>query len=67
MVKKISVGGKLKNVSTSYTVNQYDNGYMVEVSGRNDDSDWVTARVVADDVDGLIEIIKEISSLPKDE
>lgn len=67
MAKKISVGEKLKKVNSSYTVNQYDNGFMIEVSGTDDDSNWVSSRIIADDVDALVDIIKEISYLPKND
>ena len=31
---------KLQKVNESITINRYDNGYMVEVTGRDDDNDW---------------------------
>ena len=42
-VKKLS--DKLTKINESYTVNMYDNGYMIEASGRNKKGDYVTAKV----------------------
>ena len=37
---------KLSKVNESITINRYDNGFMVEVSGRDGESDWKTAKVL---------------------
>ena len=31
---------KLVKVNDSFTVNRYDNGWMVEVNGRDNNDDW---------------------------
>jgi hypothetical protein len=43
MAKKLS---KLDKVNESFTVNRYDNGFMVEVGGRDKENDWKTAKVM---------------------
>jgi hypothetical protein len=40
MAKKLN---KLEKVNESFTVNRYDNGFMVEVGGRDKENDWKTA------------------------
>lgn len=62
----MKVANKPSKVSDSFTVNMYDNGYMVEVSGRNDDNDWTTAKILCNDLDAMLEVAKEISTLPRD-
>jgi len=57
---------KLVRVDNSFTVNMYDNGYMVEIGGRNEDENWATARIMCNSLDDLIEIITEASSMPRD-
>ena len=37
---------KLAKVNESITINRYDNGYMVEVGGRDDDNEWKTAKIL---------------------
>jgi hypothetical protein len=58
----MKVSDKLSKVSDSLTVNMYDNGYMVEVSGRNDDGDWATAKVLCSTLDEVNAVIKEVAT-----
>jgi hypothetical protein len=60
------IGDKLKKVNESFTVNMYDNGFMVEIGGRDHDDEWSNAKLMVSDVDGLIALIKEAVDLPKD-
>lgn len=64
MAKKLS---KLAKVSESFTVNRYDNGYMIEVSGRDKDSEWKTAKILCNSETELIELIKEALALELDD
>jgi hypothetical protein len=60
------VSDKLKRVSYSYTVNQYENGYMVEVSGRNHDDEYDTYRIIAPTIEELVKLVTEISTMDMD-
>lgn len=62
----IKLSSKLEKVNDSFTVNMYDNGYMFEMGGRNEDEDWVTAKIVCNNIDELVALIKEASELPRD-
>ena len=61
------VSNKLAKVSEAFTVNMYDNGYMVEVGGRDKKDDWKTSKIMVGSVDELIEVIKEITSMDRSE
>ena len=37
---------KLSKVNESITLNRYDNGFMVEVGGRDGENDWKTAKIL---------------------
>ena len=63
-VKKIS--DKLVKVNESFSVNMYDNGYMIEISGRKSDEDWGTAKIMVNTIDELVELIKEASEMERD-
>lgn len=54
---------KLIKVNDQLTVNRYDNGWMVEVSGRNKDDEWVTAKVMCSSEDDLVTLVKEYNSM----
>jgi len=69
MVKKTisKIGDKLAKVSDSFTVNIYDNGYMLEISGRDSDNEWKNAKVLVQNLTQLNDLIAEVSELPRDE
>lgn len=62
----MKLSDKLNKVSDSLQVYFYDNGFMVEVSGRDDSDDWKTAKIMCTNLDEVSEIIKEAASLPRD-
>jgi len=62
-VNKIS--DKLDKVSDSYTINMYDNGFMLEISGRKDE-DWKNAKIMVQSVEQLFELIKEAAEMERD-
>jgi hypothetical protein len=57
---------KLAKVNDSFTVNRYDNGFMVEVNGRDEESDWKTVKVLCTSQDDLIDLINEYNSMELD-
>ena len=59
----MKLSDKLSKVGDSLTVNIYDNGYMVEVSGRNSDDDWTTAKVICSTLDEVTAVIKEAATV----
>lgn len=63
-VKKIS--DKLSKVNESFTINMYDNGYMVEVSGRNKKGDYVTAKIMCTSMDEVIDLVREAGEMDRD-
>jgi hypothetical protein len=58
--------GKLAKVNDSFTINRYDNGWMVEVGGRDDDNDWKNAKVLCNTEEELLALIKEYNSMELD-
>jgi hypothetical protein len=57
---------KLTKVNESFTINRYDNGFMIEVSGRDEENDWKTAKVLCSSEDELFAVIKEALSMELD-
>ena len=60
------VSDKLTKVSECVNVYFYDNAYMVEVSGRNEDDNWVAAKLVCRDLTEVQALLEEVDSLPKE-
>ena len=50
---------KLTKVHENLTINRYDNGWMVEIGGRNKKDDWANAKIVCNTEDEVLSIIKE--------
>lgn len=57
---------KLAKVNESITVNRYDNGWMVEVGGRDDDNDWKTAKIMCASEEEMVAVLKEWNSMDID-
>lgn len=55
---------KLSKVNDSFTVNRYDNGWMVEIGGRNKKDDWANTKVVCNTEEEVITLIKEYNTMP---
>lgn len=57
---------KLAKVNESITLNRYDNGWMVEVGGRNKKEDWATSKIMCNTEEELIAVIKEWNTMEID-
>lgn len=64
---QVTVTSILDRVGDSFSVNICNNGYMMEIAGRNLDGDWRTAKLVCRDEKELFDLIHEIRSMPRDE
>ena len=50
---------KLTKVNENISLNRYDNGFMIEVSGRDKKEEWKTAKVMCNTEEELIAVVKE--------
>jgi hypothetical protein len=57
---------KLAKVNESITVNRYDNGFMVEVGGRDSENDWKTAKILCGTEEEMMAVVKEWTSMELD-
>ena len=64
-VKKLS--DKLTKVNENFTINMYDNGYMIEVGGRDDEDNWKTAKIMVGTVEELLELVREATEIERAE
>jgi hypothetical protein len=66
MAKKITkISDKLTKVSESYTINMYDNGFMIEIGGQDSNDDWKTAKIMVPTVEDLIALVIEASEMER--
>jgi hypothetical protein len=57
---------KLAKVNDSFTINRYDNGWMVEVSGKDSSGDWKTCKVMCQSEQELLDLVSEYNSMEVD-
>ncbi len=57
---------KLEKVNDCFTVYRYDNGWMVEISGRDKKEDYKTAKILCNTEAELVDLIKEYNSTDLD-
>ena len=57
---------KLAKVNESNTINRYDNGWMVEVGGRDDESEWKNCKIVCNTEEEVLSVVKEYNSMNLD-
>jgi len=60
------VSDKLKKVNDSFNVYMYDNGFMLEISGRDKDEDYVTSKLIVSTVEELVHLVKEVCYMTRD-
>ena len=57
---------KLSKVNESITLNRYDNGFMVEVGGRDNENDWKTAKILCSTEEEMMVVVREWNSMELD-
>ena len=61
----MKISEKLKKINGGLTVNLYDNGYMVEVNGRDFDDDYTDVRIVCLTLKEINDVIAEAVEMEK--
>ena len=60
------LGDKLVKINESFTVNRYDNGYMVEAGGRNKKGDYINAKILCSTLDEVVALVREAGEMDLD-
>ena len=61
-----TINDKLAKVNDNFTVNMYDNGFMVEIGGRDHDDEWKNAKIICNTREDLIAVITEATTLTRE-
>ena len=61
------IGDKLTKVNESFTVYMYDNGYMIEGSGRDRENDYKTVKIMGNELAQLAALVQEATEMERDE
>ena len=62
----MKLNDKIEKVNDNFSVYMYDNGFMLEIGGRDDNNDWVTAKILCKDMNELLDLIKEAAEMERD-
>ena len=62
----MKISDKLSKVNEDITIRMYDNGFMFEISGRNSDDDWKSAKILVSSVEELVTLIQEATGMERD-
>jgi hypothetical protein len=57
----MKIADKLSKVDETVTIQMYDNGYLFEVSGRNQDDDWASVKILCKSMEEVTTLIQEAS------
>jgi hypothetical protein len=57
-----TINEKIRKRDEDFRIYTYDNGFLIEVGGRNEDDDWVTAKVFATSIAEVNEAVEHILS-----
>jgi len=57
---------KLAKVNESITINRYDNGWMVEVGGRDSDNEWKNCKIVCNTEAEVLDVVREYNAMDLD-
>jgi hypothetical protein len=62
-----TISDKLIKVNESFTVYMYDNGYMIEVSGRDSENDYKTVKIMVSNLEQLVALVQEATEMDRDD
>lgn len=53
-------------VSDSLTLHRYDNGWMIEISGKDTENDWKTSKIICTSQEEVFSLIEEYNGIKVD-
>ena len=60
------VSAELAKVNENFSINMYDNGFMLEIGGRDQSNEWASAKIMVKSVDELVELVREAAEMERD-
>jgi len=57
---------KLAKVNENISINRYDNGWMIEIGGRDKKQEWKNSKILCNTEEELLSIIKEWNTMELD-
>jgi TATA-box binding protein (TBP) (component of TFIID and TFIIIB) len=61
----MNLSDKLSKADDSVSIQIFDNGFMVEVGGRNAEDDWATAKIMCATLDEVNAVVAEAAEMER--
>lgn len=61
----MNISDKLSKIDDDMTIRMYDNGYLFEVNGRDDNDDWAGVKILCNDLDQVVALINEATKMER--
>lgn len=61
----MKISDKLTKVSEEISVKMYDNGFVVEVNGRNYDDEWTDVKILCSALSEVTDLITEATKMER--
>lgn len=60
------LSNKLTKVNEQISITMYDNGFLFDVSGRDSEDDWASAKIVCTDLNEVIVLLTEAAAMERE-
>lgn len=61
----MNISDKLTKIDDDMTIRMYDNGYLFEVNGRDDNDDWAGVKILCKDLNEVVALITEATKMDR--
>ena len=61
----MKISDKLSKVDEDMSIRMYDNGFLFEIQGRDENDDWATLKVVCATLDDVTILVKEATQMER--
>jgi hypothetical protein len=61
----MKISDKLIKIDDDMTIRMYDNGFLFEVNGRDENEDWAGVKILCNDLDQVVELITEATKMDR--
>tara|TARA_B110000503_G_C7063733_1_gene377816 strand:+ start:571 stop:759 length:189 start_codon:yes stop_codon:yes gene_type:complete len=61
----MKISDKLSKVDESFTVYMYDNGFMLDIQGRDKDDEWCGTKIMCTSIDEIAVLATEAAEMER--
>ena len=61
----MKISDKLTKIDEDMNIRMYDNGFLFEVNGRDDNDDWAGVKILCNSLDQVVSLITEATKMER--